>query len=193
MSRNITLILGHPDPGSFCGALADAYAEAARSAGHTVKVFKLGELQFDPILHEGYKTIQPLEPDLLRLQEAITWADHLVLVYPIWWGSMPALLKGLFDRVLLPGFAFKYRKDSPLWDKLLKGRSAHVFLTLDTPGWYNWLVNRRPGHRQIRKTILQFCGIDPVRITPLAPVRHSTPEQRQRWLAQVAQAARRAR
>jgi NAD(P)H dehydrogenase (quinone) len=66
-----------------------------------------------------------------------------------------------------------------------------VFMTLDTPNWYNWLVNHRPGHRQIRKTILQFCGIDPVRITPLAPVRHSTPEQRRKWLDQIRHAARR--
>jgi putative NADPH-quinone reductase len=123
------------------------------------------------------------------MQASILWASHLVFVYPNWWGSMPALLKGFFDRVFVPGYAFKYRENSRFWDKLLAGRSADVFVTMDTPGWYNWLVYNRPGHNQIKKTILEFCGVKPVRITAFGPVRDTTTAQREKWLSEVAQKA----
>jgi putative NADPH-quinone reductase len=89
---------------------------------------------------------------LINAQNDITWAEHLTLVYPIWWGGIPALLKGFFDRVFLPGFAFKYRKGSPFPDKLLKGRTAHLLVTMDTPPWYYRWVYRMPGLHQMRKT-----------------------------------------
>src|SRR6218665_2314714 len=185
MGRKITVILGHPDPASYCGALADAYVEAARQAGHEVRFFKLGEIAFDPVLHHGYRQIQPLEPGLVEVQQAITWAEHLVFVFPMWWGGLPAPLKGFFDRVFLSGFAFKYRKGSQLWDKLLKGRSARAFVTMDTPGWYYTLFYRRPLHLQLRKTILEFCGIKPVGITVFAPVRFADDQRRAKWLDKV--------
>lgn len=185
MTKNITVILGHPDSDSYCGTLAATYAQAAEDAGHSVKLFKLGEVAFDATLHHGYNKRQELEPGLKEIQDAITWAQHLVFIYPIWWGSMPSLLKGLFDRVLLPGYAFKYRDNSQLWDKLLVGRSAHAIVTMDTPPWYYWLVYKMPGHNQIKKTILEFCGIKPVKITSLGPVRYASPEQREKWLQQV--------
>ncbi len=117
MLKKITVIFGHPDSNSYCGSLATAYAGTAEASGHSVRFFKLGGLAFDPILYCGYAGGQELEPCLKEVQDAIAWASHLVLVYPNWWGSMPALLKGLFDRVLSPGFAFKYRNNSPLWDR----------------------------------------------------------------------------
>lgn len=135
MSRSILILLGHPDRDSLCGALAQRYATAAENAGHQVRLIALGDLQFDPVLRHGYRQIQPLEADLQDAAEAIEACDHLVLVYPTWWGAMPALLKGFFDRVLLPGYAFRYRRDSVWWDRLLAGRSARVITTLDTrPG-----------------------------------------------------------
>lgn len=190
MSKNIVVILGHPDSSSYCGKLVETYATSATETGHTVKLFKLGDIKFDPILHHGYQKRQELEPDLREIQEAISWANHLVFVYPLWWGSMPALLKGFFDRTLLPGYAFKYRENSQLWDKLLTGRSAHAIVTMDTPPWYNWLVYKNPGHRQIKKTILEFCGIKPVKITSLGSIRPASPAQLSKWIEQVAKDAR---
>ena len=193
MGRRITIVLGHPDSNSsYCAAISNAYERSAREAGHEVRRIQLGELEFDPILHKGYKEIQPLEQCLVDAQEAITWANHLVFVYPIWWGVMPSLLKGFFDRTFLPGYAFKYRKNSPFWDKLLVGRSAHVITTMDTPPWYFWLVYRSPGHNQIKRTILEFSGIKPVKITSFGPVRFASPSKRESWLKRVAEYARKA-
>ncbi|HEY0848250.1 MAG TPA: NAD(P)H-dependent oxidoreductase [Noviherbaspirillum sp.] len=184
-SKNITVILGHPDASSFCGRLADAYVRAATDAGHTIRFFRLEDIGFDPVLHHGYRKRQELEPALKEIQDAISWARHLVFVYPVWWGGMPAGLKGLIDRVFLPGYAFKYRQNSQLWDRLLSGRSAHVISTMDTPPWYFRFIYKMPAHHQMKKTILEFCGIKPVKVTSFGPVRFATDEKRTQWLQQV--------
>jgi putative NADPH-quinone reductase len=137
------------------------------------------------VLHEGYARIQPLEPDLVAAQAAIIWAEHLVFVYPIWWGAMPALLKGFIDRVFLPGFAFKYREGSVFWDRLLVGRSAQLLVTMDSPPWYFRWVVRMPGHNQMKRAILGFSGIKPVRIMNFGPVKSASQQQREKWLAQA--------
>lgn len=192
MSKRMLVILGHADGDSYCAAMAQAYAAAASAAGNEVRMLRLGELDFDPVLRHGYRVIQPLEPDLQAAQQAINWAEHLVWVYPIWWGALPALLKGFIDRTFLPGFAFKYRRpDSPWWDKLLAGRSARLLVTLDTPGWYFRWIYRMPGHQQMRRTILGFCGIRPVRISSFATLRDSSPAQREKWLRQAARLGQR--
>lgn len=185
MSKKIVVILGHPDSESFCASLAEEYVQSAEQAGNEVQYFKLGEIEFDPILRFGYKQRQNLEPGLEAIQKAILWSNHLVFVYPVWWGSVPALLKGMFDRVFLPGFAFKYRDNSQFWDKLLAGRSAHAIATMDTPPWYFRWVYSRPAHNQMRKTILEFTGIKPVKITSFGPVRYASESRRQGWLEKV--------
>lgn len=189
MPKNIVVIFGHPDSRSFCKAIADTYIASAKASGHEVRFVPLGELSFDPVLRQGYRSEQTLEPDLVSVQDAIRWAQHVVLIYPIWWGAMPALLKGMIDRVFLPGFAFRYRKDSQFWDRLLAGRSAHVITTMDTPPWYYRLIYRMPGHHQIKKTILEFSGIKPVKVTSLGPVRYATSARREQWLRRVARYA----
>jgi len=182
MKKNILVILGHPDINSFCGSLSKAYIDSTSANGSEVRELQLGELKFDPVLWEGYKKIQELEPDLAKAQELIQWSNHIVFVYPNWWGTMPALMKGFFDRVFLPGFAFKYRKDSPLWDKLLSGRTAHLMVTMDTPPCYYRWIYHRPGHNEMKRTILGFCGIKVVKITEFSLIKGSTQQQREKWI-----------
>ena len=185
MAQRILVILGHPSADSLSAALAQSYKEGAQAAGAQVRLLDLGALAFDPILRAGYRGEQALEPDLQAAQAHITWAEHLVWVYPTWWGAMPALLKGFIDRVFLPGFAFKYRQGSSLWDRLLAGRSAQLLVTMDTPPWYYRWVQRGPGHHQMQKTILGFSGIRPVRVHEYGPVHSATAQRKQRWLAQA--------
>lgn len=185
MGKRILLILGHPSGTSFCAALAERYVQSAIDAGHEVRQLRLGELDFDPVLREGYQQIQVLEEALSAAQSDILWAEHLTLVYPIWWGGIPALLKGFFDRVFLPGFAFKYRKGKAFPDKLLKGRTAHLLVTMDTPPWYYRWFYRMPGLHQVRKTTLEFCGIKPLRTLTFGPVLGSSDHQRKAWLRQA--------
>ncbi len=191
MSKNIVVILGHPDSNSYCASLAESYVQAAQQKGHSLKLFKLGDAQFDPILHHGHNQRQELEPDLVEIREAILWASHIVFVYPIWWGSIPALLKGFIDRTFLPGFAFRYRPNSIWWDRLLAGRSAHLIVTMDTPPWYYRWIYKMPGHNQMKITILEWCGIKPVKISSFGPLKDSSDQQRENWRQKVIKFAER--
>ncbi|WP_337099202.1 NAD(P)H-dependent oxidoreductase [Paenibacillus sp. YIM B09110] len=185
MKSNILVITGHPDTESFCSALSQAYIEGAKEQAVQVRTLHMGELEFEPNLKFGYRQRTELEADLLKAQELIRWADHIVLVYPVWWGMMPAVMKGFFDRILLPGFAFRYKENSVFFDKLLTGKTARLIVTSDTPSWYNRLIYGRAGHRVVKQSILQFCGIKPVRVTDIGPVTHATAENRKKWLEQA--------
>jgi NAD(P)H dehydrogenase (quinone) len=104
--QNVLIINGHPNADSFCHALAEAYQKGSASKGNHAALLHLGDLNFSLNLSHGYAHRTELEPDLVMAQEKILWANHIVIIHPVWWGSVPALLKGFFDRVLLPGFAF---------------------------------------------------------------------------------------
>ena len=183
--KNILIINAHPDKESFCFALAESYKMGAYKSKANVKLVHLIDLKFNPILTFGYRKISELEPDLVQVQQDILWANHLVFVYPNWWATFPALLKGFIDRVFVPGFAFKYRENSPFWDKLLKGKTARLIVTMDTPKWYYCLINRSPGHNAMKKGVLEFCGIKPVKITSFSPIKSSDEVKRKKWLEEV--------
>ena len=183
--KKVLIINGHPDEKSFCKSLADSYKKGSDSAGANCKLVNLYDLKFNPILNHGYRLITELEPDLMKIQQDILSAEHLVVVYPNWWGTYPALLKGFIDRVFLPGFAFKYRENSLFWDKLLKGKSARLIVTMDTPSWYYFLVNRSPGHNSMKKGILEFSGIHPVKISSFSPIKSSDEKKRKQWLKEI--------
>ncbi len=169
----ILIVQGHPDTESFCSSLARSYQEGAQSAGHECRLLNVGELQFDSNLAHGYRQIQPLEPDLIKAQEWVKWCEHLVVIYPMWWGQMPALLKGFFDRCFLPGFAFKYHANDPFWDRLLKGRSAHMIVTSDAPVFYNFLAYWDAPITVPKKMIFKFCGFHPVRVSRIGNIKDS--------------------
>lgn len=172
MGKKILIINGHPYKESLNFALAVAYKKGAAESGAEIKEINIADLQFNPNLQYGYRKRTELEPDLLESWEKIKWAEHLVFVFPIWWGGMPAMLKGFFDRLFLPGFAFQYRENSVWWDKLLTGKSAHIIATMDTPYWYFRLVYGNPGIQQFKRTILQFSGINPVKVTVFSPIKN---------------------
>jgi putative NADPH-quinone reductase len=183
--KNIFILLGNPDRETFSGALADEYERGAREAGHEIRRMNIGELQFDPILHKGYKEIQELEPDLVKVQENFKWADHIVIVYPNWWCTMPALLKGMFDRMYLPGFAFRFRKgEGYKWDKLLKGRSARVIVAAAAhPLAIRFLFGDFTN--EISHAILGFAGISPVRVSTFGPCMNVEVERAEKWKEKV--------
>ncbi|MGR3856689.1 NAD(P)H-dependent oxidoreductase [Chryseobacterium indologenes] len=183
--KKIAIINGHPNKDSFNFGLAEAYRLGASETGAEVREIVIRDLNFNPNLQFGYQKRMELEPDLLKAWEIIQWADHLVWVHPVWWGGFPALMKGFIDRLFLPGMAYKYRENSVWWDKLLKGKTAHIITTLDQPGWYYRLFFGRPSVNQLRKSILEYCGVKPVKVTYVGIIRNSKDEQRTQWLRKV--------
>ena len=185
--QKILIINGHPNPDSFNYGIAAAYKQGALTAGAEVKEIVVADLNFSPNLKFGYQKRTDLEPNLLDALEKIKWCEHMVWIHPVWWGGLPAMLKGFIDRVFLPGFVFQYRENSVWWDTLLTGKSARIITTLDQPSWYYWLMFGRPSVNQLKKSTLEFCGVKPVKVSYVGPLRNSTAEFRAEQLKKIEQ------
>jgi NAD(P)H dehydrogenase (quinone) len=183
--KKILIINGHPNAESFNFGIVEAYKKGALNSDAEIKEVVIKDLKFNPNLEFGYQKRTELEPDLIEAWEKIKWADHLVWVHPVWWGGLPAITKGFIDRLFLPGFAFQYRENSVWWDKLLKGKTAHIITTLDQPSWYYRLIYGQPSVNQLKKTVLEFCGIKPVKVTYIGIVKTATDELKRKWLNKV--------
>lgn len=185
--KRVLLINGHPSKGSFCNALLDAYKSGLEANNIAFDFLSISDLQFNPNLSEGYKSREgmQLEPDLIIAQEKIVRASHIVMAYPTWWGSMPALTKGFIDRVFLPGFAFKHHKGNPFPEKLLKGKSIRLLVTMDAPKWWFYIVYRAAQYRMLKQLVFGYVGFEPVRFSTFGSVRTSNEEQRLKWLKRV--------
>lgn len=190
MAKSIVIIDGHPDANSLNAAFTNTYYKEATKRDANVEKIIVRELNFNPNLAHGYNQRTEWEADLEKAWGLIKNADHLVFIHPVWWGGLPAVLKGFIDRVFLPGFVFKYREDSIWWDKLLTGKTARIICTLDQPFWYYRWFNNMPGIHQLKKMTLEFCGVRPVKVTGFGPVRKSTDAQRNKMLEVVERAAR---
>lgn len=182
---NVLIIQGHPREGSFSDALAAAYKEGALQAGAQIKQLKVRDMDFNPNVIEVSPRKQFFESDVVHAQELITWADHLVFVYPTWWGTMPGLLKSFLDRVFTPGFAFQDIHGSDNWVKLLKGKTAQIVTTMDTPLWVFKWIQHSPGHRALAQSTLNYCGVTPVSTLAFSPVIDSSVDTQEGWLEEV--------
>jgi putative NADPH-quinone reductase len=187
MARRIAIIQGHPDPqGTHFGhALAESYALGAREAGHEVRTIAVAALDF-PVVRTRDEWENAVFPDAIRAaQDTIKWAGHLVIVYPLWLGSMPALLKAFLEQVMRPGFATTPVQSGKLWHKLLTGRSARVVLTMGMPAFvYRWYFGAH-SLRSLERNILGFVGIAPVRETLIGLVETCGDAKRGRWLEKM--------
>jgi putative NADPH-quinone reductase len=171
MPRRIAIIDGHPDPGRerFCHALAEAYAQAAAGAGHDVRRIAIADAAI-PFLRSGEDWAEGMPVAAIRdAQDTIAWAEHLVIVYPLWLGSMPALLKAFFEQAFRPGFAIARGKRS-LSPGLLKGKSARIVVTMGMPAILYRLFFRAHSLRSLERNILKFSGIGPIRETLIGNV-----------------------
>ena len=192
----VFILLGHPNAdGTLSSQFADHYERQALLGGHEVRRTNLGALSFDPILHKGYREIQPLESDLTKLQEDIKWCEHFVLVYPLWWGSVPALLKGLIDRMWLPAFAYRFiktkdGKNTMGWHRLLKGRSARMIVLLKN---FAWLEHFMYGDftSDVANVVLRFSGFK-TKVTEIGNSEALTDKAKARWMKKIGKLATKA-
>lgn len=184
----IAIISGHPGgSGTYCHALVTAYAEGARAGGHEVTVVDLALVRGDPVLRDAGRHQQGIVPAELRhVQDAIAAADHLVFVYPLWLGTMPALLKGVLEQVMTPGFAYGMPgPDKRSWHRGLKGKSARIIVTMGMPALVYRLWFAAHSLKSFRRNILSFCGVGPIRTTLLGGIEMVGDAKRGRWLDDV--------
>ncbi len=183
-TKKILVLLGNPDNETFSGKLADAYQNAAQDAGHEVVRRNIGDLRFDPVLYKGYKEIQELEPDLVDMQDQWEWADHIVIVYPNWWCAMPAVLKGLFDRFYLPGFAFNFDKKAKKCIKLFDGKTARVVVVAGTHSPFMTWLKYGDYSNEITHGILGFSGIK-AKLTSFGPTNNVSEATHEKWIKKI--------
>ena len=183
--KQVLIINGHPDQKSFNYALSEAYIKGANKTNSVISQINIAELEFNPNLRFGYRKRMALEPDLVLAIEKIKKADHIVWVFPMWWYGYPALLKGFIDRTFLPGITYQPMAGKTLPKKLLKGKSARLIITADTPKWYDFLIMKSPTINQFKNGTLKFCGISPVKTTFIAPIKNSTSSFREKWLKKI--------
>jgi putative NADPH-quinone reductase len=185
MKKRILLIQGHPDAAHphLCGALEASYAQGALSGGHEVRRIQVADLAF-PLLQSQHEWEHgPLPESLHQPQADIAWAQHIVFFFPLWLGDMPALLKGFLEQVARPGFAVapaNAGKDFP--SKALKGRSAHIVVTMGMPAIVYSVYFRAHSIRSMKRNILGFVGIAPVTDTVIGAAAQLSPEKAKRWL-----------
>jgi putative NADPH-quinone reductase len=189
--KRICIIQGHPSTRAehFCHALGQAYEKAALEAGHEVRRIDVAQLHF-PLLREreDWEHDAPVS-SIATAQSDIQWAQHVVIIYPMWLGALPALLKGFFEQLLRPGFAFKYEKAGSV-QVLLGGRSARTITTMGMPGLiYRWWY-RAHTLRSLERNVLRFVGIAPCRNTVIGLVEAMSAAKRKRWLEEIAQLGR---
>jgi putative NADPH-quinone reductase len=187
MPKRIVIVQGHPDAAArhFGHALADEYAKGCEDGGHEVRRIEVATLDF-PLLRtkEDFEKGRPPE-SIKQAQDAIKWADHLVIIYPLWLGAMPALLKAFLEQVLRPGFAFEYQKSGGMAKKLLVGKSARIVVTMGMPAFvYRWVFFAH-SLKSLKRNTLWFCGVGPVKTTIIGSIEGLTERQRDDWLDEM--------
>jgi putative NADPH-quinone reductase len=182
MANRITIIQGHPDPTGhhLLHAMADAYAEGATTSGREVRRIEVAKLDF-PLLRtqEEFET-GTLPSVLTQPREDMRWAEHWVFIFPLWHGTMPALLKGFLEQMFRPGFAMEYKK-AGFPKRLLAGRSARIVVTMGMPALlYRWYFGAY-GLRGFERSMLSFAGIKPIRES-LYGLAFANQQKRARWI-----------
>ena len=188
MSKRILILQGHPDASTrhFCHALAESYADAARAAGHEIRVLEIARIDF-PLLKSKTEWDEGTVPSSLEpAQQDIQWAQHLVVIYPLWLGGMPAVLKGFLEQVARPDFAVSRAVPNAMPRKLLKDRSARIVVTMGMPALlYRWYF-RAHSLKALKRNILGFAGVAPIRQTLIGSVESMKQPERLGWLGKLA-------
>jgi len=186
MKNKILIINGHPNSDSFNFALSEAYKKGAAQSGKIVKILNLNELKFD--LNQTNFKLENVSTDIKNSQEQIIWADHLVWIYPIWWYTMPALMKIFIEQVFVSGFAFKYleTKNQKIvkWEKYLTGKTAELIATMDAPPFYYKFIVKDPGYKSL-KASFSYCGMKITGKTYFGSVKLSSETQKKKWLLEM--------
>lgn len=187
--KKIVVINGHPDPESFNAVLAQSYIQSALESGSEVRYIAIGTLDFNLNLQYGYRQRMELEPDLLQALEDLQWSDHQVWIHPLWWLGMPAIMKGFFDRLFLPGLTFKVNKGASTTG-LLQAKTARIITTagdLSIDAYEE--IYRSSGLVQLQKGILEYCGVSDIDSTFIGPVYELELEGREIWIEKMKEVA----
>lgn len=185
MGKRIAIIQGHPDasPQRYCRQLQERYTSAAKAAGHQIDVIDVAGMDIAFLRSKSAFETELAPPDIQKAQEILRLADHLLIIFPLWLGDMPAMLKAFFEQTFRPGFAYRGGMADGKFELLLKNKSAHVVVTMGMPAIIYRLYFGAHGVKNLRRNILRFSGITPVRESLIGLIENENPKLRTKWLA----------
>ncbi len=193
VKRRICIIQGHPHGTArhLCHALAEAYAEGAMAGGAEVSRIDIGAMELS-FLRNPEDFTAPPAPPVVEAQEQVRAANHVVVIFPLWLGTMPAVVKAFFEHLCCNSFAIEQARDGGFPKQKLKGRTARVIVTMGMPAFaYRWMFGAH-GVRALTRSILGMAGIKPVRETLIGGVGALSPETSAALVRQIRQLGERA-
>ncbi len=181
--KRIVIINGNPKDKSFSAALCESYAKGAETADAKVEIITVRNLDFE---HFEAGLGNTASQDIIKVQEMIQAADHLVFIFPIWWYLMPGMLKSFIEQTFSSKFAFNYIKSGKYVKRkpLLTGKTASVIATMDAPPLYYKLIIKDPVGKMMKAT-MKFCGVKLKKRVYLGSVNFSDENTREKWLEKV--------
>jgi putative NADPH-quinone reductase len=191
----VAIIQGHPTPGGkhFCHALAAAYAQGGEAGRHEVRHIPVAKLDFPLLRSKSDWEHGSPTPAIVDAQQILAWADHLVIIYPLWLGGMPALLKGFLEQALRPVFMTGNGGPGTSWKTAMKGKSSRIIVTMGMPGLaFRWYFGAH-SLKSLKRSILALVGIGPNRHTLIGLIEGMSDAKRQAWLERVDALGRKAR
>ena len=190
------IIYYHPHEGSFCSAIRDAVEGGLHRGGHECKTIDLEKDGFDPVMHEkdlaafvhagrfGTHGLDGVDALALRYMKKIRWAEHIVMIFPIWWMTMPAMVKGFIDKVIFPGMVYKM-EGNRLVSILSNLKQVTIITTMNTPAdvYKDTFGNSIEG--SLIKGTFNQIGIHDIRWISLNMVKQVGDEKRWVWLDEI--------
>jgi putative NADPH-quinone reductase len=185
--KRIAIIQGHPDQSNlhYCHTIAHAYEKGARDAGHITQTVEAASLSTPFLSNQLEFNTHDIDSSILNIQGLILWADHIVTIYPLWLGTMPALLKHFFEQIFRPRFAF-FKTKGRMWPiKILKGKCVRVVVTMRIPAIiYRWFY-RAHSLKSLEQNILYFVGLKPVYHSLIGQIDTASERNRLKWLKRM--------
>ena len=192
---NTLIVFNHPYGGSFCGAILAAVERGLKTGGHKCRVINLDQDDFDPVMRSkdllafvgagraGGNALDAIDDQVREYKEHLEWADHLVMIFPVWWMTTPAMTKGFIDKVIFPAIAYDM-KDGRLVSRLSL-RKVTVITTMNTPADIYRDVFGNPLEGSLIKGTFRQIGIENIEWTSLNEVKQVSREQREAWLEEI--------
>mgnify|MGYP003413148322 FL=1 len=192
---NSLIAFNHAYGGSFCGAILAAVERGLKTGDHKCRVINLDQDDFDPVMRSkdllafvgagraGKDALDAIDDQVREYKEHLEWAEHLVMIFPIWWMTTPAMTKGFIDKVIFPGIAYDM-KDGRLVSRLSL-RKVTVITTMNTPADVYRDVFGNPLEGSLIKGTFRQIGIENIEWTSLNEVKQVSNEQRETWLEDI--------
>jgi NAD(P)H dehydrogenase (quinone) len=187
----VVIVFNHPYDGSFCNAILHSVTNGLVIGNHQIDLIHLDKDNFNPVMTatdlKGFREKKAIDPKVIEYSDRIKNADYLVLVFPIWWELMPAMMKGFIDKVVFPGLAYDYTNSNntrmkPLWDNI---KGVTMITTMNTPNWLYYVLFSNAIKKALLLGVFWKIGFKNRKWLSFNQVKMVSDEKRKKWLKEL--------